>query len=108
MGRKILWFIPVVIFNILAGIFQHAPANLIIGLGGGMNLLVVSLNNFKMPVRGIDCSKDKKHQNMTPDTKLKFLADIIRTPWAIYSIGDLFIYAGLFGLLYRIFVMFGG
>jgi len=102
MKLKVFLLFPLMIYAIVIGIYLHHPEQIILGLGAGMNMLVVSLNGFKMPVKGIDCSKYKKHQNMTDDTKLKFLADIIRTPWSIYSIGDLFIYAGVFGIFYRI------
>jgi hypothetical protein len=69
---------------------------LVLGIGIAANGIVIATNQWKMPVYGRTVSSII-HKTMTPETRIKWLADIIPTGFGRASIGDVFIVAGLMG-----------
>lgn len=98
---------------VLTGIYlnRDLPGCKLMLLGVSLNLLVIALNGFKMPVTEnlllwttaeefFASSQALTHSIMEPGNRFKLLADIIIIPpgylgSGIYSIGDLFLYFGV-------------
>ncbi len=98
---------------ILAGIHlnQDLPGQKLMLIGVSINLLVIALNDFKMPVTEklllwtteaefLASSQALTHSIMEPGTRLKLLSDVIIIPpgffgSGIYSLGDLILYLGI-------------
>lgn len=86
------------------------PGAALIGVGIGLNALVIALNGGAMPVSpsalaaaGATMPAGALHQAMDEGTRLWFLADVI--PLAavagVYSVGDVLLAAGAFWLVFR-------
>lgn len=69
----------------------------VLSVGVLLNGLVVGANAWKMPVMG-RCEEGPRHQPMTRDTRLKWLADIVPTGLGRASFGDFAICAGILGV----------
>jgi hypothetical protein len=70
-------------------------ATALAALAGLMNGLVIAANDGHMPVdmrgfRPFIPPSDHLHVVLTPQTHLKFLADVYGDDWARYSLGDIF------------------
>src|SRR5690606_1875513 len=98
---------------VLAGIYlnRDLPGRKLMLLGVSLNLLVIVLNGFKMPVTEnlllwtteeefFASSQALTHSIMEPGTRLKLLSDIFIIPpgffgSGIYSLGDFLLYIGV-------------
>jgi hypothetical protein len=93
---------------------RHIPGMVVIALGGGSNLLAISLNGGTMPARlgalktaGLLHTGPGYHNSeAVPHAKLAFLGDIIGVPGPhpianVVSIGDIVLFGGMLLLLHR-------
>ncbi|MBI2677023.1 MAG: DUF5317 family protein [Candidatus Yanofskybacteria bacterium] len=76
--------------------------------GGISNLLVIALNEFRMPAINVPVIAELVNKKLDgyvlvgPDTHLSFLGDIMYVTWPItnaFSIGDIFVVAGSSAIL---------
>jgi len=80
-------------------------------LGALLNLLVLSVNGLRMPVKTDEISFDpwSMHKEMTEHTRLNALGDWMNIKVAIVSPGDILIWSGLVApLLYEVAVSLKG
>jgi hypothetical protein len=93
---------------------RHIPGMVVIALGGGSNLLAISVNGGTMPARlgalktaGLLHTGPGYHNSAAvPHAKLAFLGDIIGVPGPhpianVISIGDIVLFGGMLLLLHR-------
>jgi hypothetical protein len=92
---------------------RRVPGMVLIALGGGLNILAISVNGGVMPawpwaLRAAGLHQDAGYHNSTAvaHAKLQFLGDVIPLPGPhpianVLSIGDLILFAGLLVLLHR-------
>lgn len=91
---------------------RSLPGLAIAGAGLALNLLVIGVNGA-MPVSaaaardaGVKANLDDigfKHEKMGPDTRLRFLGDVIPIPNSqqVFSVGDIVLAIGIGWLVYR-------
>ncbi|MDK2822899.1 MAG: hypothetical protein PWQ67_2010 [Clostridia bacterium] len=95
--------------------FNRNRLNILIPIGLALNFLVISFNNFSMPVHTSYMPKDVilklsnsvTHSIMTSNTKLSWLGDIFYISWPVkqmLSVGDIFLDLGIFFLIQKIMV----
>lgn len=93
---------------------RHIPGMVVIAIGGGSNLLAISVNGGTMPARvgalktaGLLHTGPGYHNSeAVPHAKLGFLGDIIGVPGPhpianVISIGDIVLFCGMLLLLHR-------
>ncbi|MDQ3877069.1 MAG: DUF5317 domain-containing protein [Actinomycetota bacterium] len=91
---------------------RHLPGLAIAGVGLALNLVVIGVNGA-MPV-SVSAAREAgvasnlndigfKHERMGPDTRLRFLGDVIPIPNSqqIFSVGDVVLALGIGWLVYR-------
>jgi hypothetical protein len=94
---------------------RRIPGMVVIAIGGGMNLLAISVNGGTMPARLgalrtaglVDTGPGYHNSAAVPDAKLQFLGDIIGVPGPhplanVISIGDIVLFCGLLLLLHTV------
>jgi len=95
-----VFLIVIIAINILVYlIYRNYYGLLFCGTGIFLNFLVMSLNGFKMPVRTSTLILSDKYCMLTGESKLWFLADIIKISNIILSIGDIVVIIGVLVLL---------
>ena len=84
-------------FFMLMSLFQA-----FIILGASANFIAITHNNCKMPVAYDGYFESDKHKSYSNISKANywFLGDIFDGWVFLYSIGDVFLFLGVFGLLY--------
>ena len=97
-----LIILPILLFiNLFYEALAWTPL-LFLGLGGLMNMAVLSVNQWKMPVR-YNLKERERHQRMNRYTKLKWLGDIFhfkidhqnKRYFILFSLGDIFLMIGV-------------
>ncbi len=73
-------------------------------LGGYLNIAVMFLNGWKMPVKGMSISNDLLHAPMTKRTIFPIFADFFKVGNATFSIGDALIVIGSTTMLVLIII----
>lgn len=86
------------IFSGIALYFEHTFWPEVFTLGLFLNFLVISLNDWKMPVLGL---KDEgvRHTRMVKETRFKLLGDVIPVGFGTASIGDFLLIIGFAGMV---------
>lgn len=92
-------------WNVYVGRYYAALSLTIVFLGALLNLIVMSANQWRMPVVGIDANTPKMrrsrlHAVASAKTKHVFLADSIRLGRYHLSVGDLLMYLGCILVLF--------
>jgi hypothetical protein len=83
-----------------------------LGIGHILNAVAILANRGLMPVRkaaNVRLVTTGRHQEMTPETKCRFLCDIYRirvtkTKFFHFSVGDLFWYPAKAGVIVIVFI----
>lgn len=107
------YFVSVILFAVrFKTYFEMIIASLMMFAGTAMNNLAIWANGNRMPVFASislatgfiknknDLLLDGVHTIGTPDTKLKFLTDFIDIGYCVLSIGDIFIKAFVFFIVF--------
>ncbi len=79
--------------------------SLVVGIGGLLNSLVMSVNKDKMPVYYPHDFENEKHFSYQDkkEINLSYFSDFINTSKSIYSVGDLIIIGGsIFAFIFAI------
>jgi len=110
-----LFFLSFLLFLFALWFNRHLFEFKLAGLGILSNLICITSNGGRMPVRevglkafpsswatSIRAGTDPQHILLSPKTNLKFLADIFVLPSGSYSIGDIILTLAIFLLIQRI------
>ena len=89
---------------LMAQMYLWAGALMLAMIGLGLNVLVLSANGWRMPVRNRDMDTER-HMTLRPSHRFPHLADILPVGVALISPGDAFIAASWLCFVVGVFLV---